>query len=62
MKKLTLTLIAIGIDEFIFSFHSPSVKVGLTPYVQTTQELKTFINGTLKYIQWFNCNKSEVNN
>ncbi|MGJ8694375.1 MAG: hypothetical protein ACSHW0_18045 [Thalassotalea sp.] len=53
MKKLTLSLLAIGIEEFIFSFHSPSVKVGLTPYVQTKTQLAKFTSDTFQYLKWF---------
>lgn len=53
MQKLTFSLKAIGIKEFIFSFHSPSVKVGLTPYVETEKDLTQFKQNTLDYIQWF---------
>lgn len=54
MKKLTESLVDLGIKDFVFSFHSPSVKVGLTPYVKTQQELTIFENESVKYCHWFN--------
>jgi len=53
MKKLTLSQIALGQTDFIFSFHSPSVKLGLTPYVEVEKDLTQFKQNTLDYIQWF---------
>jgi hypothetical protein len=54
MKKLTVSLINIGVSEFIFSFHSPSVKVGLTPYTQTNTHVNELKRHTKQYINWFN--------
>jgi hypothetical protein len=53
MKQLTMSQIALGQTDFIFSFHSPSVKLGLTPYVATKKDLLQFKKDTLDYIQWF---------
>jgi hypothetical protein len=54
MKRLTKSLREIGVSNFIFSFHSPSVKTGLTPYVKTGDELESFKINTLSFIDWFN--------
>jgi hypothetical protein len=54
MKRLTKSLREIGGSNFIFSFHSPSVKTGLTPYVKTGDELESFKINTLSFIDWFN--------
>lgn len=53
MKKLCLALLDSGVTNFVFSFHSPSVKVGLTPYVSTQQELAQFENDCLQFLTWF---------
>lgn len=53
MTKLCKSLSSIGITDFILSFHSPSVKVGLTPYVKSVNEAMTFQTDALKLITLF---------
>lgn len=53
MKKMTQAQRKLGQEYFIFSFHSPSVKLGLTPYVNNTEKLETFYKSTLAYLNWF---------
>jgi len=53
MKQLTQSQIKLGQADFILSFHSPSVKKGLTPYVQKEKDFINFTQYTLDYIQWF---------
>ncbi len=58
LKKITNTQLTLGQESFIFSFHSPSVQAGLTPYVKTPAEEAAFFQTTLDYINWFqqSCN------
>ncbi|MBC7003562.1 hypothetical protein BIZ37_13430 [Photobacterium sp. BZF1] len=53
MIAATENQLRIGQSEFILSFHSPSVKIGLTPYVHSEKELSTFKSSVLDYIKWF---------
>jgi len=53
LKKVTKTQLMLGHSNLIFSFHSPSVQAGLTPYVTTDQQATDFYNKTAAYIQWF---------
>ncbi len=53
MKKLTESQINIGQEEFILSFHSPSVKVGGTPYVKSQSMLDELKRSLLEYVKWF---------
>ncbi|MEW6983600.1 hypothetical protein AAD001_13190 [Colwelliaceae bacterium 6471] len=59
MKKLTTSLTSANTNNLMLSFHSPSVKVGLTPYVTTDIELNAFYNNIFDYITWF---KDEISN
>lgn len=53
MQRLTESQLRIGQKEFILSFHSPSAKLGGTPYVTNKRALQTFRQGLLGYIRWF---------
>ncbi|GGW62691.1 hypothetical protein [Alishewanella tabrizica] len=53
MHKLLKSLNDIGVENFIFSFHSPSVKVGLTPYIPEDKHLSKLRNDTLKLLNEF---------
>ncbi len=53
IKKIVESQTRIGQDEFLFSFHSPSTKVGVTPYVKTDKELMSLKEDTLNFITWF---------
>ncbi len=53
MKKLVNSLSEIGVEKQILSFHSPSVKEGLTPYVQNSIQLEKFKKDTIKLLQDF---------
>lgn len=54
MKKLIVSLSEIGVKEFIFSFHSPSVKQGLTPYVMSPKSAKMLKSETIKFLHFYN--------
>ncbi|MDC0609961.1 hypothetical protein OAP63_04455 [Vibrio sp.] len=53
MKDVTTTQISVEQDVFVLSFHSPSTKMGLTPYTKTPDELKGFQESLTSYIKWF---------
>ena len=53
MKRLTLTLLRTGVRTFSFSLHSPSLKVGCTPYVQSTSDLERFLDRCRRYFEFF---------
>lgn len=53
MKMMVNAQLACGQKEFILSFHSPSVKQGMTPYVSDHKQLEMFKSDTIKFIQWF---------
>ena len=53
MQSVTKYQYALGQSCFILSFHSPSVKSGLTPYVRTPEELEKFKEKTLTFLSWF---------
>ena len=51
LLKLTKTLEAINASQLLFSFHSPSLKAGLTPYVRSEVEAEAFKTDTLQLIK-----------
>ncbi|MDV7102909.1 hypothetical protein R3X26_00640 [Vibrio sp. TH_r3] len=53
MKQVTESQMAVGQEEFILSFHSPSAKPGLTPYVNTQADLTEFRSQIAQYLSWF---------
>jgi hypothetical protein len=53
MRRLTRTLLADGFRVFVFSFHSPSVMPGGTPYVRTDSELERFLGKCRAYFSFF---------
>lgn len=62
MKRVTESQMRAGQREFILSFHSPSAKVGLTPYVRNLSELEAFKHHLFNYIEWFNLKKDSSSN
>jgi len=53
MRRLTDTLYRSGIRIFIFSFHSPSIQPGGTPYVQSQADLTRFLDKCRRYFSYF---------
>lgn len=53
MKRLTRALLAQGPQVLTFSFHSPSVEPGHTPYVRSESELKEFLATCRQYFEFF---------
>ena len=52
-RRLTLTLLAAGQRVFVYSFHSPSVLPGCTPYVNSDSELRRFLDSCDRYLDFF---------
>jgi hypothetical protein len=53
MRRLTMTLLGDGVRVFVFSFHSPSVMPGGTPYVRTASELERFLATCRSFFEYF---------
>jgi hypothetical protein len=53
MRELTDTLLADGLRTFSLTFHSPSLKRGCTPYVQTVKELDHLLATIDRYCEYF---------
>jgi len=57
LKRLTDTMIVAGKRLFVFSYHSPSVVSGATPYVRNESELQRFLALIDQFCEYFcgNC-------
>jgi len=53
LKRLTDTLLAAGQNLFVFSYHSPSLVAGNTPYVRDEGELQRFLRLIEQYCDYF---------
>jgi hypothetical protein len=53
MRRLTQSLLADGVRIFVFSFHSPSVMPGGTPYVKNDADLERFLEKCRRYFDFF---------
>jgi hypothetical protein len=53
LRKLTRHLLDQGVRVFVFSFHSPSLMPGCTPYVQSEAELRRFLDRCRRYYDHF---------
>jgi hypothetical protein len=53
MRRLTGALLGDGVRVFVFSFHSPSVMPGGTPYVNSGAELERFLEKCRRYFEFF---------
>lgn len=53
LKRLTRALVARGVRTFTFSFHSPSLRPGCTPYIRDTRQLMEFLAVCREYFSWF---------
>ena len=52
-RALTRTLLERGQRTFTFSFHTPSLKPGCTPYVRTDADLEQFLERCREYFDFF---------
>lgn len=53
MRRLTHALLADGLRAFVFSFHSPSVMPGGTPYVRNDNDRERFLETCRRYFDFF---------
>lgn len=53
LQRLTMALIARGVRLLVFSFHSPSLVAGFTPYVRSEADLGRFLATIDEYLGWF---------
>ena len=53
MCRLTRALLADGVRVLVFSFHSPSVMPGGTPYVRSESDLRRFLDKCRRYFDYF---------
>ena len=53
MRRLTHALMADGVRVLVFSFHSPSVMPGGTPYVRSEADLERFLEKCRRYFDFF---------
>ncbi|HZM00083.1 MAG TPA: WalW protein [Planctomycetota bacterium] len=52
-RCLTSSLLARGQRTFTFSFHTPSLKPGCTPYVRSAADLDEFLDRCRRYFEYF---------
>lgn len=52
-QKLTRSLYQQGTRCFSWSFHSPSIAIGHTPYIKTTEDLERFLGDFQTYFDYF---------
>ena len=52
-RKLTRFLLRRGVRTFTFTFHSPSLQPGCTPYVKTERDLEDFLEACRSYFEFF---------
>ena len=53
MRRMTESLLEDRIRVFVFSFHSPSVMPGGTPYVRNAADLERFFDKCRRYFEFF---------
>ena len=53
LKRLTATMIGSGHRVFSFTYHSPSLEPGHTPYVRNQDELDRFLDCCERYFDYF---------
>jgi hypothetical protein len=53
MRRLTHALLEDGVRIFVFSFHSPSIMPGGTPYVRSEGDLAHFLGKCRGYLEYF---------
>jgi hypothetical protein len=53
MRRMTAALLDDGLRAFVFSFHSPSVMPGGTPYVRSEADLERFLAKCRGYFAYF---------
>jgi hypothetical protein len=51
--KITKFLYNKGVRTFTWSFHSPTVMAGTTPYVESEQDVQKFLDSFHQYFEFF---------
>lgn len=59
--RLTRALFNYGLRTFAFSFHSPSIRPGCTPYVRTQRQLDQLMDDCRRYFEFFMTELGGVN-
>jgi hypothetical protein len=52
-RRLVRALLDRGLRAFTWSFHSPSVMPGGTPYVRSEADLRSFLDSFRRFFDWF---------
>jgi hypothetical protein len=52
-RRLTKSLLSQGCRVFSFTYHSPSLSVGHTPYVRSESDLRAFLDSMDRYFDFF---------
>lgn len=52
-RRLTKAMLARGCKTFSFTYHSPSLSPGNTPYVQSPSDLEKFLDRFEKFFDFF---------
>ncbi len=52
-RRLTEALLARGVRTFVFSFHSPSVAPGFTPYAASEKDVQDLLDTCRRYFEYF---------
>lgn len=53
LRRLVRALLARGVRVFVFSFHSPSLMPGCTPYVRDERDLELFLTNCRRFYEFF---------
>jgi hypothetical protein len=53
LRRLTRSLLREGYRVFNFTYHSPSLVPGNTPYVKNESDLRTFLRRIEQYLEFF---------
>jgi hypothetical protein len=53
LQRMTRSMLKDGERVFVFSFHSPSICPGCTPYVRDEADLRDFLDKARGYFSWF---------
>jgi hypothetical protein len=60
LRALVDALLRRGVGLFVFSFHSPSLAPGFTPYVRDEEDLRRFLETIDTFLRWFSSERSGV--
>ncbi len=60
-KRLVRHMLSTGNRVFVLSYHSPSLEVGNTPYVRTSEDLRRFLAWLEEFYDFFTTEINGVN-